>query len=129
MNIELKNWWSEIPKWQKILGIVLVILTILYFIFTATGYLYEKRDALIERAEQAEKRENIYKDSLLVLKKEKEDTFAYIEQLDLEISDLKTKLSKINKKGKEYIYVKDLVNEEMQPWFEERVKNRLKQTQ
>ena len=125
----IKTWWGSVPKWQKIVGGLVIVGIILYLIFTATGYLYERRDALIKKAEEAEKRERIYKDSLDILKKEREDTYAYIDGLNLEIDTLKLKLSKINRKGKEYIYVKDLVNEEMQPWYEERAKNRLKQKQ
>ncbi len=118
-----------IKTWQKIVGGLVIIGIILYLIFTATGYLYERRDVLIDRAEKAERREQLLKDSLDILKKEREDTYVYIDMLNVEIDSLKLKLSKVNRRGKEYIYVRDLINEKMQPWYEERVKNRLKQTE
>ena len=128
--IEIKNFFNTTPKWKLYLGAGIILAVILYFVFTATGGLYDSLRGKKDEVPTIEKNIKTLQDSLIITEKQKDSLVLELKKADSIISILRQDGGKIViKREKEIRYVKELTNEEMQPWFDEKVKEIKKRKQ
>jgi len=126
--INFKNFFITTPKWKLYLGAGILVAVILYFILTATGGLYDSLRGKKDEVPAIEKNIKTLQDSLIITEKQKDSLRTEIQKLEEEIVILKQDGVKVViKREKEIKYVKELTNEEMQSWFDEKVKELKKQ--
>jgi septal ring factor EnvC (AmiA/AmiB activator) len=116
--------FNTTPKWKLYLGAGIVVAVILYLIFTNTGGLYDKLQGKKDEVPAIEQNIKTLQDSLVITEKQKDSLRTEIQKLEEEIAILKQDGVKVViKREKEIKYVKELTNEEMQSWFDEKVKD------
>lgn len=128
--INTKNFFGTTPKWKLYLGAGVILAVIAYFIFTATGGLYDKLQNKKDEVPTIEQSIKTLQDSLVLTEKQKDSLVLELEFAEKVIDSLRRDgIKVIIQREKEIKYVKELSNEEMQPWFDEKVKELQKKKQ
>lgn len=110
-------------KWKlyALGGIILVVL--LYLVFTDTEGLMNKLSGKKKQVPAIEQSIKTLQDSLVLSEKQKDSLVLELKEADNIIAILRQDGGKVViQKEKEIKYVKELTNEEMQPWFDEKVR-------